>query len=188
MYLVKNYFLIGFHLKSFIKSLIFKLFFSAWSGRLAQKQAQSVPVRHSIWETDWGLWFRVPESITNDVHYPKQHTSCCLSTLNMHFAIFRQKKVKRNKVINISIFAKHARENGKLRKINKNVKWFYQILDLNVRNPIFALYHFLRFNFANVNGSSQNSDKFCVKRAFALHSGPETFKKSWPKNSWNLIY
>ena len=28
---------------------------SAWSGRLAQKQAQSVPVRHSIRETDMGL-------------------------------------------------------------------------------------------------------------------------------------
>ena len=53
MYLVKRYFLIGFHLKSFIKSLIFKISFSAWSGRLAQKQAQSMPVRHSIRATDW---------------------------------------------------------------------------------------------------------------------------------------
>ena len=97
-------------------------------------------------------------------------------------------------------------ENGKLRKINKNVKWFYQILDLNVRNPIFALYHFLRFNFANVNGSSQNSDKFCMKRAFAFlkikdtHSRPEIFfkkieakklvKSNKPKNifSWNCIF
>ena len=39
-------FYIRFHVKTFIKSLIFKIFFSAWSGRLAQKQAQSVPVRH----------------------------------------------------------------------------------------------------------------------------------------------
>ena len=56
MYLVKVISLSGFHVKSLIKSLIFKIFFSAWSGRLAQKQAQSVPVRHSIRETDMGLW------------------------------------------------------------------------------------------------------------------------------------
>ena len=45
-------FYIRFHEKTFIKTLIFKIFFSAWSGRLAQKQARSVPVRHSVQETD----------------------------------------------------------------------------------------------------------------------------------------
>ena len=53
MYLVKVISLSGFHVKSLIKSLIFKIFFSAWSGRLAQKQAQSMPVRHSIRGTEW---------------------------------------------------------------------------------------------------------------------------------------
>ena len=53
MYLVKVISLSGFHVKSLIKSLISKIFFSAWSGRLAQKQAQSVPVRHSIRVTEW---------------------------------------------------------------------------------------------------------------------------------------
>ena len=37
------------------------------------------------------------------------------------------------------------------------------------RNPLFALYHF-DFNFANVDGSRQNIDKFCVKRAFAIYN------------------
>ena len=37
------------------------------------------------------------------------------------------------------------------------------------RNPLFALYHF-DFNFANVIGSRQNIDKFCVKRAFAIYN------------------
>ena len=59
MYLVKVISLSWFHVKSLIKSLIFKIFFSAWSGRLAQKQAQSVPVRHSIRETDMGLCIKV---------------------------------------------------------------------------------------------------------------------------------
>ena len=45
MYLVKVISLSGFHEKSLIKSLIFKIFFSAWSGSLAQKQARSEPVR-----------------------------------------------------------------------------------------------------------------------------------------------
>ena len=53
MHLVKVISLSWFHVKSLIKSLIFKIFFSAWSGRLAQKQAQSMPVRHSIRATDW---------------------------------------------------------------------------------------------------------------------------------------
>ena len=57
MYLVKAIFLSAFRLKSFIKSLIFEIFFSAWPGKLAQKQAWSVPVQHSIRETDWGLCF-----------------------------------------------------------------------------------------------------------------------------------
>ena len=48
-FVLKNvFFFSGFHLKSFIKSLIFKIFFSAWFGRLAQKQAQLMPVWHGI--------------------------------------------------------------------------------------------------------------------------------------------
>ena len=52
MYLVKVISLSEFHEKSLIKSLISEIFFSAWSGRLAQKPALSEPVRDSLRETD----------------------------------------------------------------------------------------------------------------------------------------
>ena len=45
------------------------------------------------------------------------------------------------------------------------------------RNPLFALYHF-DFNFANVDGSRQNIDKFCVKRAFAIYKFGQKILKS----------
>ena len=89
MYLARSYFLIGFHLKSFIKSLIFKIFFSAWCGRLAQKQAQSMPVRHSIRATDWDCGFDVNTCLLKrqDPQYTRAYAYAVYYTLLQKYAI-----------------------------------------------------------------------------------------------------